>query len=259
MTAAAFWDNRKLNEYADRNDIVLITKRINGGRNGLEDRQRQYEAAKKIWAVGGLESTRGPEFESEEGPKVLEYGSFGPDVLRLKKLLSQLGYTGFRMDEVFSRTTHLAVVRFKLDHGMPGDGVVDAATWDALDQEIKRATREVLQGRGRPISADEEARAWTQRRGRAVWVWGFFLLLAAAGLIAIQLVENGRLVIPSALQAIQGNLPRIELGLIAFVALASLRFMMLGSGIVRAQKEKAKDADDVDVSFRRGADLDRAG
>lgn len=38
-----YWDTRKLNDYADAGDIEMITKRINGGRNGLADRIERYE------------------------------------------------------------------------------------------------------------------------------------------------------------------------------------------------------------------------
>lgn len=37
-----FWDSRKLNALADRGDIQGITKKINGGYNGLADRQFIY-------------------------------------------------------------------------------------------------------------------------------------------------------------------------------------------------------------------------
>lgn len=33
-----FWDTNRLNVYADRGDIEMITRRINGGINGLADR-----------------------------------------------------------------------------------------------------------------------------------------------------------------------------------------------------------------------------
>lgn len=39
-----FWSTRKLNQYADTNDLEMITRRINGGRNGLDDRYDRYEA-----------------------------------------------------------------------------------------------------------------------------------------------------------------------------------------------------------------------
>lgn len=38
-----YWDTRNLNQYADTGDIEMITKRINGGRNGLADRIEKYE------------------------------------------------------------------------------------------------------------------------------------------------------------------------------------------------------------------------
>lgn len=44
--AAWFWDMRYLNTYADQDDIKSITKRINGGYNGLEDREAYLARAK---------------------------------------------------------------------------------------------------------------------------------------------------------------------------------------------------------------------
>lgn len=41
-----FWETRKLNSLADQDDILRITKRINGGTNGLDDRTRYLERAK---------------------------------------------------------------------------------------------------------------------------------------------------------------------------------------------------------------------
>jgi len=39
ISALWFWNKNKLNELADKNDIVAITKRINGGTNGIEHRK----------------------------------------------------------------------------------------------------------------------------------------------------------------------------------------------------------------------------
>jgi predicted chitinase len=46
--AAWFWMTRKLNPLADQDDIIKITKRINGGLNGLEDRRGYLQRAKKV-------------------------------------------------------------------------------------------------------------------------------------------------------------------------------------------------------------------
>ena len=44
-SAGWFWDNNKLNQYCDSGDFVTLTKRINGGTIGLEDRKHHYEIA----------------------------------------------------------------------------------------------------------------------------------------------------------------------------------------------------------------------
>lgn len=38
-SAIWFWNKNKLNSYCDKNDFIGLTKKINGGLNGLEDRQ----------------------------------------------------------------------------------------------------------------------------------------------------------------------------------------------------------------------------
>ena len=40
-----FWQTNSLNYYADRKEFIKITKRINGGTNGLQQRQRYYDKA----------------------------------------------------------------------------------------------------------------------------------------------------------------------------------------------------------------------
>ena len=50
-TAGLFWRKNGLNELADARDFVTITRRINGGTNGLADRQMYYERAKAVLGV----------------------------------------------------------------------------------------------------------------------------------------------------------------------------------------------------------------
>jgi putative chitinase len=50
-SAGWFWDSRELNQWADKGDILTVTKKINGGTIGLEDRKHHYEAALEI--IGG--------------------------------------------------------------------------------------------------------------------------------------------------------------------------------------------------------------
>ena len=46
-SACWFWRSNNLSKLADKDDIKGITKRINGGYNGLTDRIAKYEKAKK--------------------------------------------------------------------------------------------------------------------------------------------------------------------------------------------------------------------
>jgi putative chitinase len=45
QSACWFWETNNLNQYADKGDILTMTKRINGGTIGLEDRIKHYEHA----------------------------------------------------------------------------------------------------------------------------------------------------------------------------------------------------------------------
>lgn len=54
-TAGLYWKNNGLNELADQSMFKTITKRINGGFNGLEDRLKYYARAKAVLGI----STRG--------------------------------------------------------------------------------------------------------------------------------------------------------------------------------------------------------
>ena len=45
QSACWFWETNNLNKFADAGDILNMTKRINGGTIGLEDRKKHYDHA----------------------------------------------------------------------------------------------------------------------------------------------------------------------------------------------------------------------
>ena len=63
-TAGLFWNSNGLNELADDAQFATITKRINGGTNGLLDRERYYARAKAVldgaFVSGPVGAARGP-------------------------------------------------------------------------------------------------------------------------------------------------------------------------------------------------------
>lgn len=48
--ACIYWTDKKLSGYADKDDVKKITKRINGGYNGLQDRKNKLAIAKRLFA-----------------------------------------------------------------------------------------------------------------------------------------------------------------------------------------------------------------
>jgi len=49
QSACWFWESNNLNQWADKGDILTLTKRINGGTSGLEDRVKHYNHALHIF------------------------------------------------------------------------------------------------------------------------------------------------------------------------------------------------------------------
>lgn len=225
MTAAAFWDTKSLNQYADQNKIEVITKRVNGGHNGLDHRKSGYAAAQKIWGQGGSSAGRSFSTRSFGGPPVLEFGDLRPEVLDLKKQLQRAGYRDFPRDENFGASTHLAVVRFQLAHNLPADGIVEAATWEALGQQP-----EGTRTRGVTATPDEgEPRA--RDRGRAIRRWGILLLLAAVGMAAARYLLAGGLEPPGS------PWDGLTLGFVGLVAIVAIVLIVLASSIARTASQ----------------------
>lgn len=48
LVAGWFWDNNQLNSLADQDDLRAVTRTINGGYNGLEDREKYLQVAKRV-------------------------------------------------------------------------------------------------------------------------------------------------------------------------------------------------------------------
>jgi putative chitinase len=51
LSAGWFWSKHDINEFADRDDVEMVTRTINGGLNGFDDRQYYLEIAKDVLNV----------------------------------------------------------------------------------------------------------------------------------------------------------------------------------------------------------------
>lgn len=118
QSAIEFWNSRNLNAYADKDNLEAITRKINGGLNGLEDRKRYLNKAKILLNMKN---------------EILRLSDEGPEVRRLQFLLKEMGYK-LVVDGVFGNHTKEALTDFQKRHGLVADGVAGDKTWGALNE-----------------------------------------------------------------------------------------------------------------------------
>lgn len=127
-SACWFWARANCNQYADAGDIVGMSRRINGGDNGLEDRVRRWNANLAI-----LKAPAGAPVSVKENVEdilddigVLRKGSRGDGVKLLQK---ELGITA---DGIFGPGTERALKAWQAKNGLVADGIAGPATFGKL-------------------------------------------------------------------------------------------------------------------------------
>lgn len=114
-SACWFWKTNHLNQYADADDIVGMSKRVNGGTIGLSDRVARYSRAKEI-----LGSTK-------YYPRLLRTGSRGEAVKQLQKVL------GVEADGIFGSQTEQALKQWQQVNGLVVDGIAGTSTLQKMN------------------------------------------------------------------------------------------------------------------------------
>ncbi len=130
QVACEFWTLNKLNNFADKDDIFTITKRINGGTNGLEDRKAYHQKflkviPKNIYASENI-------LNNEE--ILVKIGDRGEDVKTVQSLLYDAGYA-IVVDGIFGPRTELVIKDFQKKVKLPITGVVDVDTFAQLKND----------------------------------------------------------------------------------------------------------------------------
>lgn len=115
VAACLFWNDKGCSALADNDDILGMTKKINGGTNGLEDRKRIYDLAIKV--LTGKDDSKDPK-DSVKLP--VKIGDRNSVVKLVQKALNAPD------DGVFGPTTLMEVKRFQRKASLPITGEVDA-------------------------------------------------------------------------------------------------------------------------------------
>lgn len=113
------WEEGNLNALADKNDIRTITRRINGGYNGLKERQAWFD---RIWVIA-----------QDKKPAAWQVASPDPDTLWLQESLNQLGADPQLItDGQYGPATTKAVIAFQKLNKLRADGVAGEVTQAAI-------------------------------------------------------------------------------------------------------------------------------
>jgi putative chitinase len=121
------WTEEGLNALADKNDIRTITRKINGGFNGLAEREALFDQVFRLLQTGG------------QPVEALQAGDADDDIITLQQALNTLGADPqLKVDGRFGPSTREAVRDFQTVAGIAADGipgpVTNAAIKLALDK-----------------------------------------------------------------------------------------------------------------------------
>ena len=121
-SACWFWDENNINKHCDAMDIIKMTKRINGGTIGLEDRKKHYMHALDV--LGG--DYEEPEHEYDLN-QVLRKGSRGPLVAEVQEKLNIAPADG-----IFGPGTERLIKEWQAANGLTADGILGPNTLGKL-------------------------------------------------------------------------------------------------------------------------------
>ena len=123
--AGEYWKDKGLNSFADKDDIINITKRINGGSIGIDDRKKWLEICK-----GALMTKK--EYLKEINDTIHIKNLTKEQILELQELLEEKGHDVGKIDGIYGNNTLYAFNKYKEKHELTHPGYIGVTTVEHL-------------------------------------------------------------------------------------------------------------------------------
>ena len=133
LTALEYWKSRNLNKWADEDNVERITRLINGGLNGFEDRKKYLARCKQVIPKNiSFVPPPPPPIDPLVPPIVVaKRGDNSSYVADLQQMLVRKGWA-IATDGAFGPRTEQAVREFQQKNGLTVTGQIDTDTLNKL-------------------------------------------------------------------------------------------------------------------------------
>lgn len=133
LTALEYWKSRGLNAHADKDNVEMITRRINGGLNGFDDRKNYLAKAKRIIPHDFKFANTDTATTDVVSINVVvaKRGDRSSYVADLQNMLIKKG-ANIKADGIFGPATETAVKDFQTKNGLTVTGSIDTNTLNKL-------------------------------------------------------------------------------------------------------------------------------
>ena len=117
------YKKRNVFYYARKGDVNRVSRMINGGINGMNDRIKRTHTLYAL--LGGVQTTR----------KILRVGSRSKQVKAVQTKLNIVGYNVGKVDGRFGNTTYQQVCKLQKDNKLIIDGIVGTQVYKILGMD----------------------------------------------------------------------------------------------------------------------------
>jgi putative chitinase len=147
LTACEYWNSKNLSTFADMDDVTTITRKINGGLNGLDDRKQYLAKAKRAIPPDIFHNQPEPVVHQELDPQmtldfnapmpqpinvvVAKNGDNSPYVKDLQNMLIKKG-AKITADGAYGPSTEKTVKAFQKKNNLEITGMIDTNTLNKL-------------------------------------------------------------------------------------------------------------------------------